>query len=220
MIKKHKLGVIVPYRNRLNHLVKFTPHMSSFLNGIPHEIIIVEQDDNKPFNRAKLLNIGYHHTKKNCDYFSFHDIDLLPIGNADYSYNENPTHLAQKLDFLGWRTFYEGYFGGVTLFNKEDFEKINGFSNNYWGWGGEDDDLILRCKKENLKIGKRPNKYKSLPHPKNGPNHTDYQNNIKILKEFNTIKPTYYKMDGLNSLEYTIIISKLEENYILLKVKL
>ena len=39
---------------------------------------------------------------------------------------------------------YKGIFGGAGAFRKEDFEKINGFSNQFWGWGGEDDDLYRR----------------------------------------------------------------------------
>lgn len=42
------------------------------------------------------------------------------------------------------RLRYSGYFGGVTALSREQFFKVNGFSNNYWGWGGEDDDLRLR----------------------------------------------------------------------------
>ena len=37
----------------------------------------------------------------------------------------------------------------MTLFPINDFLKVNGYSNNYWGWGYEDDDLLFRCK-ENL----------------------------------------------------------------------
>lgn len=36
------------------------------------------------------------------------------------------------------------YFGGVVSFNREDFEKINGFPNTFWGWGGEDDEMYSR----------------------------------------------------------------------------
>jgi hypothetical protein len=42
------------------------------------------------------------------------------------------------------------YFGGCVLFTKEQFEKVNGYSNGYWNWGMEDDDLFWRVKKNGL----------------------------------------------------------------------
>lgn len=39
---------------------------------------------------------------------------------------------------------YAGYFGGVSGLSKKQFLKINGFPNEYWGWGGEDDDIYNR----------------------------------------------------------------------------
>jgi hypothetical protein len=38
------------------------------------------------------------------------------------------------------------------MFTKEDFKTINGFSNEYWGWGFEDDDLLIRCIESNLEL--------------------------------------------------------------------
>ena len=55
-----KLAIIVPYRDREEHLSKFLPAMKKcdFLDGIDYEIMIVEQEEGKPFNRGKLLNVG------------------------------------------------------------------------------------------------------------------------------------------------------------------
>ena len=33
---------------------------------------------------------------------------------------------------------------------KEHIEKTNGYSNGYWDWGMEDDDLFWRCVQEGL----------------------------------------------------------------------
>uniref|UniRef100_A0AC35G8S0 Galactosyltransferase C-terminal domain-containing protein n=1 Tax=Panagrolaimus sp. PS1159 TaxID=55785 RepID=A0AC35G8S0_9BILA len=41
---------------------------------------------------------------------------------------------------------YEEYFGGVSAMLRSQFEKLNGFSNEFWGWGGEDDEIFLRIK--------------------------------------------------------------------------
>jgi hypothetical protein len=145
----HKLGIIVPYRNRYEQLQKFKVAIKKYLNqkNIDYELIIVEQDSARTFNRGKLLNVGFIYAKKlKCDYVVFHDIDMLPI-NVNYSYSDIPIHLATNLLGTGGfkRIVFDEYFGGVTLFPNDYFESINGYSNNYWGWGYEDTDLLYRC---------------------------------------------------------------------------
>jgi len=146
-----KLGVVVPFRDRYQHLFEFKRKIKDYLNlnKIDYELIIVEQDGAKTFNRGKLLNVGFLYAKKlNCDYVIFHDVDMIPI-EVDYTYSEYPVHLISK--FLSRNSKYkkiifDEYFGGVTLFPISYFEQINGYSNEYWGWGYEDDDLLYRCK--------------------------------------------------------------------------
>ena len=36
--------------------------------------------------------------------------------------------------------------------SRQDFVKVNGFSNRFWGWGGEDDDIRRRINKAGLKL--------------------------------------------------------------------
>ena len=43
-----------------------------------------------------------------------------------------------------FRVPYESLFGGITAFKNEHFVSMNGYSNAYFGWGGEDDDLYHR----------------------------------------------------------------------------
>jgi hypothetical protein len=154
---KHKLGVIVPYRDRADQLGEFRIKVSYYLkkNHINHNIFIIEQDNAKLFNRGMLLNIGFKYALENeCDYVVFHDIDMIPI-DVDYSYSDIPLHLATDFELEEdekKREIFSEYFGGVTLFPVKDFQKINGYSNKYWGWGYEDTDLLLRCKTNNIEL--------------------------------------------------------------------
>ena len=54
-----------------------------------------------------------------------------------------PTHLSAYCSQFEYQ-FKTDCFGGVLLVNQEDFRRVNGFSNQYWGWGAEDDDLRKR----------------------------------------------------------------------------
>ena len=129
--------------------------MGEYLTDLDYQIFIIEQSDDKPFNRGKLLNVGYKFAcDSGCDYFVFHDVDMLPE-DVDYSYTDKPLHLATHLQEHDYETTFFDYFGGVTMFNKQDFELINGFSNEYWGWGFEDDDLLIRCLDSNLELDKQ-----------------------------------------------------------------
>lgn len=199
-----RLSIVVPYRNRESHLSEFIPYMEKYLgedDEIDFNIFVIEQFDDKPFNRAKLLNIGFKESES-FDYFAFHDVDMLPI-DSDYSFPEGPTHLASEVEQFGWKLPYDGYFGGVTLFDKESFLKINGYSNNYWGWGAEDDDLLRRCSINEIETYRKDCKYRSLNHERPIDKNL-YEKNIgKLNVFFNSPKSLdMSKNDGISDLEY------------------
>jgi hypothetical protein len=154
-----KLGIIVPYKDRPQQLFDFKLQISSYLTkqSINYELIIVEQKDDKGFNRGKLLNIGFKKARRlGCTYVCFHDVDMQPI-KVDYSPVDRPTQLANRFvyDKDTHRTITDDYFGGVTLFPVLQFEDINGYSNEYWGWGFEDNDLLARCREKGIPLGNR-----------------------------------------------------------------
>jgi hypothetical protein len=135
------LCIIVPYRDRIKHLGEFIPWMRKRFKEA--QIVVVEQMDNLPFNRGALLNFGFFMIGHEYDYCAFHDVDMLPT-KADYSYPGFPTLLATHVQQFAYDMPSADYFGGVVLFRKEHFEKVGGYSNKFWGWGGEDNEMFFR----------------------------------------------------------------------------
>jgi hypothetical protein len=154
----HKLGICIPYRNRKEHLERLVPHLSKHLTerGIDHKFYVGHQVDDKLFNRGAMKNIAAEFAfNDGCDYIAWHDVDMLPHEDGDYSYpSDNPIHIATKLSKYNYGLGYDQYFGGVVLFTKEQAEKTNGYSNEYWDWGQEDDDLFWRCYFEGYTTGR------------------------------------------------------------------
>ncbi len=149
-----KLGVCIPYRDtgdgvRKNHLDKLVPHLEKFLGerDIEFRCYIGHQVDDKKFNRSGTKNVAFLAAKEDgCDYVAFHDVDMLPQDDCDYSHpGDTPKHIATYLSQWDYTLRDIHYFGGVVIFTIEQFEEVNGYHTNYWGWGMEDDDLFWRC---------------------------------------------------------------------------
>ena len=143
--------VIVPFREqaeqkRGEQLKKFVKHFEKL--GYP--VLIVEQGEGKKFNRGMLLNIGADLVDS--AYVIFHDVDLIPK-KAILPYYEvfpdSPIHIGKT-----WREKYnsETFLGGVISISQKDLKTINGFPNNFWGWGGEDDAMRIRMKRNDITI--------------------------------------------------------------------
>lgn len=222
----HKLAIIVPYRDRKDHLLRFIPHMKEFLSNqtIQYKIIIIEQESGKPFNRAKLLNIGFDQMKEECDYFCFHDIDLLPVSQeSDYSYCKGVCKLSYYVSQFNFIPRPTDELGGVTMFDKETYLDVNGYSNEYWGWGVEDNDLGERCKIKGSHFTLRKGRYISLAHKPNGDTTGGQASNLtrKNRKHFVEMKNGGDIFNsGLDDLEYEILYTKQEQDYKLIKVKI
>lgn len=164
--KQLKIAIIVPYRDlhpaqkRAEHLKQFIAYMGPFMNksikqfnnNASFHIFIVEQSPDHKFNRGALLNLGFlEASKQGYNIFIFHDVDLLPGESIASYYVKNPEipiHIARCWD----RYKGEEYLGGIISISGKNFTELNGYPNNYWGWGGEDDELRRRVNEINLQI--------------------------------------------------------------------
>jgi hypothetical protein len=223
MNKEKKLSIIIPYRDRAEHLEEFMNNAISKINVDNFDILIVEQFNTTPFNKGFLLNVGFLIKESNSDYFVFHDVDMMPI-EIDYSYCEKPTHCVSSIieapleNYLNYPKKYKSptkaNFGGVCMFNKEDYRKVNGFSIEFWGWGGEDNDILNRVKKCNYPLSRRKGIYYNFIHKRPNKNTENYKNNIKKLSN------NYdFKLEGLNTTNFKIIEeTSIKNNIVHLKV--
>jgi len=162
-----RLAIVVPYRDRAEHLGKFVPHLATYFQRdkldrhIAFSLHVVEQRGAAIFNRGRLRNCGYALARDCADYVCFHDVDYLPLW-ADYSWSARPARLAWH--GLALPEDPEFFFGAVVLFDKAAFEHTNGYPNVYWGWGCEDTELGRRCHLAGLGFDKRDGTFLALPH--------------------------------------------------------
>ena len=209
-LDRHKLGIIVPYRNREKQLETFVAETRRYLSSkqLNFDIIVVEQEDSGPFNRGLLLNVGFQKAvEQGCDYVVFHDVDMIPE-IVDYSYSSFPVHLANR--FVDEEGHYSSntldrYFGGVTMFPVEDFQAINGYANDYKGWGFEDDDLFRRCQEQGFKMSSKSYrqpirhgvglKFNGTNSYVNVPNFLNFSTPFSIYVNFRASSPILNKSD-------------------------
>lgn len=169
-----KVAIIIPYRDRWKHLKILLKRLHPMLirQQVHYRIFVIEQAGTTTFNRGKLMNIGYlealNYDKFDC--FVFHDVDLIPENDQNiYMCDEHARHLSSAIDEMRYHVMFYNYAGGVIALNRENVKKINGYSNLYWGWGNEDDDLSARTRDAGLLLTRPPEyigRYKMVRHIK------------------------------------------------------
>lgn len=198
---KHiNIAIIIPYRNRKSHLNRFFNHISHLdSHSVLYDIYVIEQDNNEKFNRGLLLNIGYISARKvkNYDRYIFHDVDSYPDQVLFSQYGlfvDKTLHYASP--YLGYKYNYERFVGGVIGISGVNFEKINGFSTIFFGWGGEDDSLYTRMAVNSIPLY-RPSvgRYDLVEHapPTDAEYNTDKRKNLNYDSK-------HWKKNGLTQL--------------------
>jgi len=205
---QHRVAIIVPYRDRDTHLRIFLRHIHPILmrQNILYRILVISQDDNEVFNRAMLFNVGYSEAVKlsEWDCLVFHDVDLLPEDDRNlYTCPDQPRHMSVAVDKFQYKLPYKGLFGGVSAMSVRHFNLVNGFSNQYWGWGGEDDDMAKRLVSQKLQITRYKAdiaRYTMIKHQRENSNKPNPKRH-KLLQ----ISKTFQLTDGLVNLNYTLL---------------
>ncbi|XP_046353912.1 beta-1,4-N-acetylgalactosaminyltransferase bre-4-like [Haliotis rufescens] len=213
---RHRVAIIVPYRNREDQLKILLNNLHPVLERqqLDYAIYITEMAMPTTFNRAILMNIGYTEALKDYDFqcFIFHDVDLIPENDRNlYTCPENPRHMSVAIDKFNYKLPYAAIFGGVSALTKEHMIKVNGFSNKYFGWGGEDDDMMKRIQLSGLKLSRAPielARYKMIKHGRDKANEVNKQ-------RFNLLYAASKraKKDGLNSLKYEVVKKEYKPTY-------
>lgn len=193
-----KYSIIFCYRNRKEHLNIIVPRIKEVFCDTDHEIIVVEQDDDRKFRRGNLLNVGAKVASG--EVLIFHDVDYYPTNNVTYYDGTSDVYLpVKRVEFVlndlsprpveeipgGYQHFKDGvddnFFGAVEVFRREAFFKVNGFNPLYVGWGFEDTDLRERIYHYGLTISKNAdNLFYALEHVDSGPSFDDpdFRSNI------------------------------------------
>jgi hypothetical protein len=122
------------------------------------EIVVVTQDDNAPFARGQLFNIGYKYATNNYMCFIDNDmffpkyIDLEKVYENKKCMALQPFETIIQVEITGKNSYrikssakkIDTAKGGATFISKENFQKANGMSNLYIGWGREDNEFDKR----------------------------------------------------------------------------
>ena len=187
------------------------------------EIIVIEQDDQLPFMRGQLFNIGVKLSRG--EFLALSDNDIYHLRKVDwldlYYTNQQP--------MIGWKYISQvklsngkaivtstnecktGH-GAFNFMKKTDFVKSNGFSNLFVGYGFEDIEYAKR-----LKFIRVPQNLGHITHPSHRnifPKNLEY--NRKIMNEFSKkIDPA---LDGMSQTTFKITSDLVKDNVRFVKV--
>ena len=176
--------MIVPFRdqpdqNRGEQLRRFAAQLPTFLRAACvqpplaslHVLVVEQGADGCKFNRGKALNaglrlalgspaeaaaLGLPPSVARADALCLHDVDLLPTAPLARYYARRPGARPLHLGSAWKRYPYDTYVGGVITLSRAHAGAIDGFPNNFWGWGGEDDALAARMQAAGLYPPERP----------------------------------------------------------------
>ncbi|XP_061173639.1 beta-1,4-galactosyltransferase 2-like [Saccostrea echinata] len=204
-----RIAIIIPYRNREAHLKRLLLNLLPKLKRqlIDFTIYVIEQRENEAFNRGMMRNIGYVEAKKRFRYdcYIFNDADTIieDDRNLFMCGQDFVHHLVSGVRRYNYSLPYRGLLGGVIAITDKQMMTLNGYSNMFFVWGGEDDNLFDRFIESKIWFDR-----------------TEYQDGLvttlahkkdkKFVSRFRTLMKTKHSknFDGVSSLRYEVIFVK------------
>lgn len=229
-----KFTYIIGYRHTDDRL-RNLKSVLKWLKNFDCEIIIVESDttskkelltefnfkhifveNNYPYNRSWMYNVGYKNSSTN--FLLFGDADLI-MKNEDLNKSidlltnydcVNPYSTVldlteeETLNYLSTENIEElskieregrlgtNMCGGLVAFTKKGFEEIGGWHEDFWGWGAEDDFMTIKVK-HFLKYTDCTNRCYHLNHGKAGIDRNLYYRNLGILQQSSSVSKESFR---------------------------
>jgi hypothetical protein len=173
-----KMLVVVPYRDRAEHIKVYLERVPKYMKDISCDFLICELNSGCEWNAGLTCNSLINFLRKD-------DYQYIYISHVDvYPYQ-------------GWEWPEDGEFisdlgdVGSCLVKTSDFLKVGGYGNNFWGWGGEDDNLYNKLQAIGLKRRQSTvlfdTTFQSHDRPFNGLNYTNNLREIYKPHDFTTI---------------------------------
>lgn len=184
--------LIVPYRDRAEHLKTFVNRLSH------HDIVVVEQVDNKPFNRARLINIGF--LEMHPDVFVANDVDMI---------GTYPAYVPLKgINQLCKSTIQQhGYLGGATMYEAAHFP---GYHNDFFH-RAEDNEMRFHLNRMGAHVSEWDFEFERLGHTRSGPEFIPWLWRKAQLPR---------RVDMLKTCQYSLVLKERLAGYTLIRVTL
>lgn len=178
------LLIVVPYRNREEHLKEFLKNAPEYFNKqqFTYDILICELEQGGDWNAGLCCNSLEFYLSvcgMQYKYVCIHHVDIWPI-DGEWRFPKHNEVFCNLGDY------------GSCLMELNTFLDVGGYSNDFWGWGGEDNELYEKLQSKGYVCTKIDSEFSVKyntnfqNHPRDGFNGSNYGNGLKnlyVLKE-------------------------------------
>ena len=205
----YKIAVIAAYHPKYHtipQIKRFVRHMTRFMKrcGLEYKLFLLTQHNTHiDFNMGYLYNVGFEMAMlEGYEKFVFQDVFLLPHTDMIPYYRRDtkfPIHLGYH-----WQefAFNQVYHLGIMMFNRDNFQHINGYPINIEGLYGWDYEVVLRLKDTQLTL-KLPVNGTILANGKHPRMNVEEWRKVKTSHVINRHTETW-KSNGLNTTFYSL----------------